>query len=89
MKGLIALADDPGKPLLIQGAQHVFHPSRRLPAWPDGDRTTRIVFIGEAIERDEIERLWAAFVDAPAIDSPDRAALIDNPLAPRPGGLLG
>ena len=89
VKGLIALADDPGKPLLIQGAQHVFHPARRLPGWPDADRATRIVFIGENVERDEIDRLWAAFAGAPAIDGPDRVALVDNPLSPRPGGLLG
>jgi G3E family GTPase len=89
VKGLIALADDPGKPLLIQGAQHVFHPARRLPGWPDANRATRIVFIGEGIERDEIERLWAAFAGAPTVDGPDRTAFIDNPLSPRPGGLLG
>jgi G3E family GTPase len=89
VKGLIALADDPGKPLLIQGAQHVFHPARRLPAWPDRDRATRIVFIGEGIEREEIQRIWAAFAGAPSVDRPDRAALLDNPLAPRSGGLLG
>jgi G3E family GTPase len=88
VKGLIALADDPGKPLLIQGAQNVFHPARRLPGWPDAERATRIVFIGEGIERDEIDRLWAAFAGAPAIDSPDRTALTDNPLSPRRGGLF-
>ncbi len=30
VKGLIGLADDPARPLLIHGAQHVFHPPRRL-----------------------------------------------------------
>ena len=89
VKGLIALADDPGKPLLIQGAQHVFHPPRRRPGWPDGDRQTRIVFIGEEIERKEIDRLWGAFAGGLGIDSPDRAALLDSPLSRRPGGLLG
>jgi G3E family GTPase len=89
VKGLIALADDPGKPLLIQGAQHVFHPPRRLPAWPDADRATRIIFIGEGIEPSDIDRLWAAFAGAPSVDQPDRAALVDNPLSPRRAGLLG
>ena len=88
VKGLIALADDPGKPLLIQGAQHVFSPPRRLPAWPDADRATRLVVIGEDLAPGEVERFWAACIGAPAIDQPDRAALVENPRAPRPGGLL-
>jgi G3E family GTPase len=88
VKGLIALADDPAKPLLIQGAQHVFHPPRRLPAWPSADRGTRIVFIGENIAPAEIERFWAAIVGQPSVDQPDRAALLDNPLSPSRGGLL-
>jgi len=87
-KGLIALADDPEKPLLIQGAQHVFSPPRRLPAWPDADRATRLVVIGEGLAPGEVDRFWAAVVGAPTIDQPDRAALVENPLAPRPGGLL-
>jgi G3E family GTPase len=89
VKGLIALADDPGKPLLIQGAQHVFHPPRRLPAWPDADRSTRLVFIGEGIEVGEIDRFWAMLVGEPSIDQADRAALLDSPLSPSRGGLLG
>jgi G3E family GTPase len=32
-------------PLAIHGVQHVFHPPAPLPAWPDADRSTRIVFI--------------------------------------------
>jgi hypothetical protein len=31
----------------------------------------------------------AAVTRAPRIDTPDLAALFDNPLAPRAGGLLG
>jgi G3E family GTPase len=89
VKGLIALADDPGKPLLIQGAQEIFHPPRRLPAWPDADRSTRLVFIGEAIEAGEIDRFWAGLVGAPSIDQADRAALLDSPLSPSRGGLFG
>ena len=35
-KGLFALADRPEAPVLVDGVQHVFHPPRTLPAWPDG-----------------------------------------------------
>jgi G3E family GTPase len=88
VKGLIGLADDPARPLLIHGVQHVFHPPRRLAAWPDGERRTRLVVIGEGVAAGEIEPLWAALEGAPRIDAPDLAALADNPLAPRVGGLL-
>jgi G3E family GTPase len=88
IKGLIGLADDPGRPLLIHGAQHVFHPPRRLAGWPDGEARTRLVVIGDGVARSEIAPLWAALESAPRIDAPDLAALADNPLAPRRGGLL-
>jgi len=89
VKGLVQLADDPGQPLAIQGAQHVYHPPRRLARWPDGARQTRLIVIVDGVERAAVERLWRALSPTPQIDSPDLAALADNPLAPRPGGLLG
>ena len=88
VKGLIATRESPDRPLLVQGAQHVLHPPRRLPAWPDGSRETRLVVISDGLESSVIEDLWRALVDIPAIDRPDLAALTDNPLAPRPGGLF-
>ena len=37
----------------------------------------------------EAETLWTALTRAPRIDAPDLDVLLNNPLAPRPGGLLG
>ena len=51
IKGLVALTEHPDQPLVIHGAQHVFHAPRRLEAWPDGDRTTRVVVIVDGVER--------------------------------------
>jgi len=34
-KGIVALRDDPQRPVIVHGVQHVFHPARRLDAWPD------------------------------------------------------
>ena len=48
-------------PLLLNGVQHVVHPPVHLDAWPDGDRRTRLVFIGLRLERAELERSLAAF----------------------------
>jgi len=88
VKGLIGLADNPDRPLLIHGAQHVFHAPRVLPAWPDGERLSRLVVIADGVAPARIEALWAALTGAPLLDSPDLAALSDNPLAPKRGGLL-
>ncbi|MFC0284702.1 CobW family GTP-binding protein [Camelimonas abortus] len=82
VKGLVATADRPDQPVVIHGVQHVFHPPVRLPAWPDADRRTRIVFIVRDMEADFLERMWGAFTGRVAVDAPDRAALTDNPLAP-------
>lgn len=89
MKGIVALSDDPARPLVIHGVQHVFHPPVRLDAWPDNDHTTRIVFIVRDIDPGHLRGLWAAFTGGAGIDQPDGAALTANPLKPAAGGLLG
>lgn len=89
VKGLVATREAPENPWLIQGAQHAMHPPERLPAWPDARRETRLVVITDGIAAETIESLWRALIGAPEIDRADLAALADNPLAPRRGGLLG
>ena len=89
VKGLIATRERSDEPLLVESAQHAFSPSRRLKAWPDGRRETRLVVISEGLEAAEVERLWRALTGASGIDEPDLAALTENPLAPRRSGLLG
>ena len=89
VKGIVALSDHPDSPVVIHGVQHVFHPPHRLAAWPDADRRTRIVFIVKDLEERFVSGLYAAFAGEPALDAPDAAAVRDNPLAPREGGLLG
>lgn len=84
-KGLIALADDPARPLVIQLVQGTLHPPRRLAAWPDHDRSTRLVLIGRALDPVAIQRLWDACFGAPAIDQPDAAALADRQGSGGPG----
>ena len=59
VKGLLDVGA--GGPLVINGVQHVVHPPEHLPAWPDDDRRSRIVFIGRGFTRDELERSLAAF----------------------------
>ena len=88
LKGLVRTSDDPERPVAIHGVQHIFHPPRRLPAWPDEDRRTRMVVIAKDLEADLIARLYDACAGVPGLDAPDRAALVENPLAP-PGLVRG
>jgi G3E family GTPase len=48
MKGVVNVMGLPG-PVVVHGVQHLIHPPVRLPAWPDEDRRTRIVFITQKI----------------------------------------
>jgi G3E family GTPase len=88
LKGIVALADRPEEPLLIEGAQHVFHAPRSLGRWPDADRSNRVVIIVDGLPERKIEQLWAALTQVPNVDSPDLDALTENPLAPGAGGLF-
>ena len=63
MKGIVKVSDDPERPVVLHGVQHVFHPPVRLPAWPDLDHRTRLVFIVKDIEKKMIEDLFRAFTD--------------------------
>ncbi|MCC2097918.1 MAG: GTP-binding protein, partial [Hyphomicrobiales bacterium] len=88
VKGIVCLADDPGRPLVIHGVQHIFHPPVRLATWPGEDRSTRLVCILHNLDPAHIEGLWDAFNGGIAIDRPDAAGLTVNPLKPQGGGLL-
>lgn len=81
MKGVIELSEDPSRPLVIHGVQKILHPPVQLPSWPDGQRGTRLVLITLDMPEDYVRRLFAAFTNRPSIDTPDRAALENNPLA--------
>ena len=50
LKGLVDVVESPGRPAVIHGVQHVFHPPAWLDAWPDEDRSTRIVVISQGVE---------------------------------------
>jgi G3E family GTPase len=63
MKGIVKVSDDPARPVVLHGVQHVLHPPVRLAAWPDGDERTRLVFIVKDIEKPMIEGLFRAFTD--------------------------
>lgn len=78
VKGIVNLAESPGRPFVIQGVQHVFHDPVWLEQWPSEDRRSRIVFITRGLPRHAIEPVIAAFSGLP----PDPAAAAEG----EPGG---
>ena len=45
-KGLFAVSDDPDRPVVVHGVQHLVHAIDRLDRWPSDDKRTRLVVIG-------------------------------------------
>lgn len=60
IKGILNVAGVP-TPVLINGVQHIVHPPVHLPAWPDADQRSRLVFIVRGLPRERIEASLAAF----------------------------
>jgi G3E family GTPase len=59
VKGFLDVGGD--GPLLLNAVQHVVHDPVHLPAWPDDDRRSRLVFIGRGLGREELQASLAAF----------------------------
>ena len=56
VKGILNIAESE-LPLVIHGVQHLFHPPVTLPAWPDEDHRSRIVFITRDLSRQAVVQL--------------------------------
>jgi len=57
VKGIVNVE---GRPVVVQGVGHVFHPPVTLDRWPSEDRGTRIVFITRNIDAGKIKALFQA-----------------------------
>ena len=57
LKGLVDVLESPGRPAVIHGVQHVFHPPAWLEGWPDDDHGTRIVVISQGLDARWLEAL--------------------------------
>ena len=65
VKGILHVTDT-DNPVAVHGVQHVFHPPAMLDAWPDDDRRSRIVMITRDLNREPVEKMFRAFVEANA-----------------------
>ena len=70
LKGLARVAGTPG-PVALHAVHHTLYPPAALPAWPDGERTTRIVVIARDLEEARIAQIFDSFLRAPARPAAD------------------
>jgi G3E family GTPase len=82
LKGLVKIAEQPSRPVVIHAVQHVLHPPVVLPDWPDGDERTRLVVIVRDLDPKVIQAVFDIFTGSIAPDRPDAQAMMDNPLVP-------
>jgi len=59
VKGIVHVLEEPDRPAVIQGAQHLLHNLSWLDKWPDEDRRSKIVFITQGYDREEVEDMIA------------------------------
>jgi G3E family GTPase len=75
VKGLVALLEQPDRPLVVHVVQHLIHEPFPLAHWPSADRATRFVFITRNIPEAPVLQLWHALVGAPAAAQPESAVI--------------
>ena len=62
IKGIVHV-DGEALPRVIHAVQHTIYPAATLSAWPDEDRSTRLVFITRDIDEALVREMIASFVD--------------------------
>ncbi len=82
VKGLVGFADRPDRPAVIQGAQHAIYAPVWLDGWPDGERTSWLVFIVHAIP---LAAILDAFAFAGAVPQGSRRGALAGAVARQPG----
>lgn len=75
VKGLLNVGDAEGRPWVLHGIQHLFHPPEPLADWPSDDHRSRIVFIVDGIEQAEVEALLQS---SPGPDQHIRSQAVDS-----------
>ena len=63
LKGIAHIREEPARPVVIHGVQHLLHEMVWLDEWPTADRRTRLVFVTRGIAKDAIENFltdWLA-----------------------------
>jgi G3E family GTPase len=68
LKGILNV-EDMDRPLVVHGVQHLFHPPAMLDGWPDGDHSSRLVFITRDLDRETFQRSLESFNAGPPAEA--------------------
>jgi G3E family GTPase len=81
VKGIVHVAEEPERPAVIQGVQHLLHNLSWLERWPDADRRSKIVFVTQGFDRADVEDMIALLdrVAARTADARSRAQRASAP----------
>ena len=74
MKGIVHVAEEPQRPAVVHGVQHVYHAPEWMERWPSADRRTRMVFIGRGISESWVRGLLDTIEDEVAEETTRRVA---------------
>ena len=75
MKGIVNIVEEPDRPAVIHGVQHVYHAPAWLARWPSNDHRTRMVFIGRNL-RESWVRSLIDLIDAEVENETARRAAV-------------
>jgi G3E family GTPase len=81
IKGFAKIDAHPNKPLLVQVSGQVVHDFEILENWKTEPSKTQLVVIAKNIDPKLIQTIFDAFMGNLAIDTPDKNAVMDNPLS--------
>jgi len=70
LKGIVAFADEPDTPYVIQVVQHAVHPLQRLDAWPGSDHRTRLVAITHGVDPAALEAMMTSMLNGTDAEAP-------------------
>ncbi|MBT9244030.1 GTP-binding protein [Gemmobacter fulvus] len=62
LKGLVEIAELPGRPTVFHVVQHILSPPRSLPVWPEGMEGSRLVVIAAGPGRNQLPPMLTTFL---------------------------
>lgn len=81
IKGFVKVQEHPTQPLLVQVSGQVVHDFEKYNEWTFESKTTQLVVIAKNTDPKMIQTIFDAFIGNLALDTPDRTAVMDNPLS--------
>lgn len=81
IKGFANVSEHPTQPLLVQVSGQIVHDFEKRDEWVKEHSNTQLVVIAKNTDPKMIQTIFDAFMGNLAIDTPDRNAVMDNPLS--------